>query len=99
MKKSPNGNVDRQRKQLLFDFFYEERPAKCNIDMIYELYLKDEMSIEECYKQNYLAGAILGAIPMIIAGLIMCPKTDKTWRFGRRLLCFIVLTIIAGMLM
>lgn len=45
------------------------------------------------------AGAILGAIPMIIAGFIMCPKTDKTWRFGRRLLCLIVLTIIAGMLM
>jgi hypothetical protein len=45
------------------------------------------------------AGVILGAIPMIIAGLIMCPKTDKTWRFGRRLLCFIILTIIAGMLM
>ena len=43
---------------------------------------------------------ILIQVPyMIIAGFIMCPKTDKTWRFGRRLLCLIVLTIIAGMLM
>lgn len=38
---------------------YDERPVKCNIDMTYELFLKDKMSIEEYYKQNYLACEML----------------------------------------
>ncbi|MCX7694305.1 MAG: YkgJ family cysteine cluster protein [Caloramator sp.] len=33
---------------------YDKRPIKCNIDLFYELYLKDDMDIEEYYRLNYL---------------------------------------------
>ncbi len=34
---------------------YYERPDKCNIDRIYDLFFKDNMSKEEYYDLNYKA--------------------------------------------
>lgn len=34
---------------------YENRPSKCNVDKIYEVYFKNKMSKEEYYKLNYSA--------------------------------------------
>lgn len=34
---------------------YSERPLFCRVDECYELYFKEEMSIEEYYKMNALA--------------------------------------------
>ena len=31
---------------------YEERPVLCNIDMYYDIFLRDVMTREEFYKQN-----------------------------------------------
>ncbi|SHE72626.1 zinc/iron-chelating domain-containing protein [Caloramator proteoclasticus] len=33
---------------------YNKRPIKCNVDLYYELYLKDKMDREEYYRLNYL---------------------------------------------
>ena len=32
---------------------YDSRPDKCNIDKMYDLYFKDQMSREEFYELNY----------------------------------------------
>lgn len=34
---------------------YEERPLKCNVDRMYEVFFQDKMTREEYYKQNHIA--------------------------------------------
>ena len=34
---------------------YEQRPLKCNVDKIYEIYAIDKMTREQYYQMNYVA--------------------------------------------
>ena len=38
---------------------YENRPVKCNVDLMYEMHFKNRMGKEEYYQMNYFACEML----------------------------------------